>query len=127
MIARDMHGPTRAQIGADAEQQARAYLESHGLRCVATNWRAHFHKQAGELDLVMRDGDVLVFVEVRKRSSRSFGGAAASVTYSKQLRLIRAAQAYLCRLHGPTPACRFDVVAFEAEGINWIRNAFTAG
>lgn len=107
--------------------QARAFLEARGLQCVTTNWRAHFHKQAGELDLVMRDADVLVFVEVRKRSSRTFGGAAASVTYAKQLRLIRAAQAYLARLHGPMPACRFDVVAFEAEGINWIRNAFTAG
>jgi putative endonuclease len=126
MIARDALSPTRAEIGADAESQARAFLEARGLQCVASNWRAHFHKQAGELDLVMRDGEVLVFVEVRKRASRNFGGAAASVTHAKQLKLIRAAQAYLARLRGPMPPCRFDVVALEAEGINWIRNAFMA-
>ena len=127
MIARGPQPPQRARTGALAEQQARRYLERAGLSFVAANWRAQFHKQAGELDLVMRDGQTLVFVEVRMRTSRDFGGAAASVTWAKQARLIRAAQAYLMQVRGPLPPARFDVVAIEAEGINWIRNAFAAG
>ncbi|CAN5263530.1 YraN family protein [soil metagenome] len=115
---------TAGAIGAAAEQRAREYLEQQGLVFVASNWRAHFHKQAGELDLVMRDGATLVFVEVRARASRAFGGAAASVTPVKQARLRLAARAYLNGLGGPEPRCRFDVVALEAGRLDWLRDAF---
>ncbi|CAN5452145.1 hypothetical protein BH09PSE6_BH09PSE6_34160 [soil metagenome] len=115
---------TTSTVGAAAEQRAREYLERQGLVLVASNWRAHFHTQAGELDLVMRDGATLVFVEVRARASRAFGGAAASVTPVKQARLRLAARAFLQSLHTPEPPCRFDVVAFEAGRIDWLRDAF---
>ncbi len=82
--------------------------------------------KVGELDLVMRDGATLVFVEVRSRSSSSFGGAAGSIDHRKRLRLSRAANLFLLERYGQQrwPACRFDVVAFEAGRPNWIRAAF---
>jgi putative endonuclease len=119
--------PTRASIGAEAERRARTWLEAQGLVFVVANWRAQFHKQAGELDLVMRDGETLVFVEVRKRSRSDFGGAAASVDGYKQLKLVRAARAFLAsQVRGAPPPCRFDVVAIEGEQVQWIRDAFSA-
>lgn len=80
----------------------------------------------GEIDLIMRDGAVLVFVEVRVRRSMAFGGAAASVTVGKQIRLRRQAQAWLKQHFGDAdwPECRFDVLAFEAGEPHWIRAAF---
>lgn len=105
--------------GAAGEAQALAYLQAQGLKAVGSNFRC----KAGEIDLVMQDGETLVFVEVRKRASRSHGGAAASVTPHKQARLIRAAQFYLQRHRFP-PACRFDVVAIDGERIEWLRDAF---
>lgn len=107
--------------GAAAEARAEAYLVAQGLRPVARNWRV----RGGEIDLVMRDGASLVFVEVRARSGLAYGGAAASVTPAKQARLLHAARAYLASL-GRTPACRFDVVAEEAGRLYWLRDAFQA-
>ncbi|HVL75804.1 MAG TPA: YraN family protein [Noviherbaspirillum sp.] len=107
--------------GAAAEERARAFLQAKGLVPVQANFRC----KGGEIDLIMRDGEVLVFVEVRKRSGTGFGGAAASVTARKQARLILAAQLYLQRYRFP-PACRFDVIAIDAGEIDWLRNAFTA-
>ena len=84
--------------------------------------------KVGELDLVMRDGATLVIVEVRSRSSAGFGGAAGSIDHRKQRRLHRAANLFLLERFGQHrwPACRFDVVAFEAGRPNWIRAAFDA-
>lgn len=74
----------------------------------------------------MRDTDgTLVFVEVRSRRDVSFGGAAASVSVTKQRRIRRAAEHYLRRLQA-LPACRFDVVAIDGERIEWIQAAFDA-
>lgn len=107
--------------GEEAEAQAAAYLEAHGLRLVTRNYRCRY----GEVDLVMRDGGTLVFVEVRRRSSTTFGGAAASITAAKRGKLISAARHYLA---GRTvlPPCRFDAVLIEGEParVTWIRNAF---
>lgn len=117
----------RSATGAAAEARARAHLESHGLRFVAANWRAQFRSQAGELDLVMRDGATLVFVEVRQRASQRFGGAASSVDAFKRAKLVRAAHAFLAsQVRGATPPCRFDVVAIEGDRLDWIRDAFGA-
>lgn len=79
----------------------------------------------------MRDADTLVFVEVRYRRSRAFGGAAVSVTREKQRRIARAARHYLAtKLRGAEPPCRFDVVAIEGDEkapvIDWIAGAFSA-
>jgi putative endonuclease len=107
----------RQEIGDAGEQQALDYLLSQGLILV----RRNFLCKGGELDLIMQDRDSLVFVEVRKRSSAAYGGALASVTYSKQRRLTLAAQVFLQAYRHP-PKCRFDIVAIEAEQINWLKN-----
>jgi putative endonuclease len=103
--------------GQGWEQQARLHLQRHGLRLVEANFRC----KGGEIDLIMQDGDSLVFVEVRQRADRSHGGAAASVTPAKIRRLVRAAQWYLTRLP-VMPACRFDLVAIDGSQLEWLRN-----
>jgi putative endonuclease len=115
----------KQQQGLQAEERALNFLADRGLSPVARNVRF----KVGEIDLVMRDGAQWVFVEVRARSSDRFGGAAASVGLRKQQRLMRAAQLFLLRRFGQSawPACRFDVVAFEADRLHWIRAAFTLG
>jgi len=112
----------RQREGFAAEQRALDYLLSQGLCLVARNFRV----RVGELDLVMRQGRELVVVEVRRRSSAGFGGAAASVTPVKQQRIRRAAQAFLLASCGVAawPALRFDVVAIQGDRIEWIRAAF---
>jgi len=110
---------TSRQIsGAAGEDAALDHLRRHGLTLVERNFRC----KGGEIDLVMRDGAALVFVEVRRRADDRHGGAAASVTPAKQARLLLAAQLYLQRYRVP-PACRFDVVAIDGDRINWLKNA----
>ena len=109
-------------IGRDAEARAENLLMREGLRPVARNYRC----RGGEIDLIMRDGEHLVFVEVRYRSESTYGGAAGSIGAHKQRRLILAARHYLLSSGWPGP-CRFDVVAFEqGRRETWIRNAFDA-
>jgi len=113
---------TARQItGAAGEAQALAYLQDQGLVLVEQNFRC----KTGEIDLVMRDGQSLVFVEVRARASNRYGGAAASVTPSKQRRLIRTAHYYLQRFRA-MPPCRFDVIAIDAGIMHWLKNAIEA-
>ena len=122
-----MAGPRRThaqQRGDAAERRAEKHLEQAGLRPVARNWRCRL----GELDLIMRDGATLVFVEVRRRRPGRHGTAAESVGPNKRARLIRAATLYLQRLPDPPP-CRFDVVAIDERPdgtlqLDWIRRAF---
>ena len=109
--------------GAEAEELGCRFLEGRGLRLVARNYRCRW----GEIDLVMRDGAHLVFVEVRYRRSTAFGSGADTVTPDKQARLIAAARHYLQRLAGREPPCRFDVLAITGSvrpRIDWIRDAF---
>lgn len=115
---------SRQQTWAGCEQQARRLLEQAGLTFVAANVRF----QAGEIDLIMRDRATWVFVEVRYRRNALFGGAAASVTRSKQLRLLRAAALWLNRRRESleTTDCRFDVVAVTGAKVDWLPNAFSA-
>lgn len=100
------------------ERKALAHLERHGLTLVEANFRC----KGGEIDLVMRERESLVFVEVRQRAGAQHGGAAASITPAKVRRLVRAAQFYLMRFSS-MPACRFDVVAIDGDTLEWIRNA----
>jgi putative endonuclease len=121
-------GMTKKEAGDEAESRALAHLTRHGLKLVQRNYRvaAGPHARGGEVDLIVRDTDgTLVFVEVRARRNASHGGAAASVTRSKQRRLIYAAQHYLLRFASPPP-CRFDVVAIEADTLQWFQAAFDA-
>ncbi|MGV3345956.1 YraN family protein [Enterobacteriaceae bacterium LUAb1] len=108
--------------GAHYEALARQWLEQHGLRFIAANVRC----REGEVDLVMRDTHCWVFVEVRYRRNARFGGAIASITRSKQRRIIKAAVYWLTkqRRNIYTETCRFDVVAITGEQINWISDAF---
>lgn len=116
---------TRKAAGDAAEDRALAHLLDAGLRLVARNYRTP-GRGGGEIDLVMRDGATLVFVEVRRRSRADFGGAAASVGFVKQRRIVFAARHFLLRLRGSPPPCRFDVVAVEDGRITWLRAAFDA-
>ncbi len=108
---------SKQRTGDVAEQQALDYLQIAGLQLIERS----FLCKGGEIDLIMRDGKHLVFVEVRKRSSRQFGGALASVTPAKQKRMVHAAQVYLQNMK-PIPPCRFDVIAFEGEELLWLKN-----
>ena len=114
----------KQRAGAAAEDAGLRHLTERGLALLARNARY----PEGELDLIMLERDVLVFVEVRMRSGSAFGGAAASVDRFKQKRLQRAAQHWLLQHHGDRwPACRFDVVTVQGDGtIEWIRDAFAA-
>jgi putative endonuclease len=117
---------TTKDDGDAAEDRALAYLLRQGLRLVARNYRTP-GRGGGEIDLVMREGDgTLVFVEVRRRAGRGFGGAAASVGWVKQRRVVFAARHYLLRLR-EAPPCRFDVISMEGGAVDWIRAAFDAG
>jgi len=110
----------RSLLGQTAEARAAAFLQARGLKLLARNWRCRF----GEIDLIMRDGATLVFIEVRLRSRNDFGGAAASVTPAKQRKLLAAARQYLATLK-TLPPCRFDVVALSGDDApDWIRTAF---
>jgi putative endonuclease len=112
----------KQRAGDAAEDAAAKHLAAAGCRIVARNARY----RDGEVDLVARERDVLVFVEVRMRVSLRFGGAAVSVNTLKQKRIARAAQHWLLGEYGERwPACRFDVVTVDGSGtIEWIRDAF---
>jgi putative endonuclease len=108
--------------GIEAEDLAARFLGRHGLEIVQRNYRCRL----GEIDLVARDGETLVFVEVRLRGDARFGGAAASISFHKQRRLLAAAGLYLSRLRR-TPACRFDAVLLDRAGrIEWLRDVISA-
>ncbi|MGC1548016.1 MAG: YraN family protein [Rhodanobacter sp.] len=113
--------------GAAFEQRACTELERAGLKLLARNYTTRH----GELDLVMRDGDVVVFVEVRYRVRAGHGDAIASITQSKRDKLIRTAQLWLAaHPQHAQRACRFDVVSYDGPADNaqmqWLRGAFEA-
>jgi putative endonuclease len=120
---------TSARNGKCAEDLAAAYLAGQGLELLARNVRC----KAGEIDLVCRDGVVLVLVEVRQRVRQDFGGALASVAPPKRRKLVRAAR-FLLHMR---PAWRRSIVRFDVVGVQgnpcgsheiaWIKDAFRAG
>lgn len=112
--------PTQ-RLGDAGEDRALELLERAGLSLVARQVACRF----GEIDLIMRDRNEWVFVEVRRRSRADFGSAAESITPAKQQRLRRSAQTWLQQQGSGRPAaCRFDVCAIDGNEIEWIRNAF---
>ena len=114
--------PTRLsrkqEQGRQWENAALAYLRRHGFVLIEANFRC----KLGEIDLVVRDGPTLVFVEVRQRAAGAPVDAATSIGPAKIRRIVRAAQVYLQRL-SQTPPCRIDVVAIDGNNMQWIRNA----
>jgi putative endonuclease len=106
--------------GAAAEAIAARFLQARGMRILERNYRC----RGGEIDLIARDGPMLVFIEVRLRHGKAFGGAAASITAAKRRRLAFAARHYLGRI-GSEPPCRFDAILLDAlapERIEWLRD-----
>lgn len=107
--------------GKTAEQLAASYLQQNGLKLLESNYRCRF----GEIDLIMRDGKEIVFVEVRLRTSAAYGGAGESITPAKRQKLTRTADHYLMQ-HGAAP-CRFDAVllgSLATSDLQWLKNAF---
>ena len=96
----------RKQTGRQGEEIAAAFLAGKGYRLIQRNW----HTQIGELDLVMEEGETLVFVEVRTRQGKSFGTPEESITAAKQARLIELAQTYLQETNEVARPWRIDVV-----------------
>ncbi len=120
-----MDGRYRKEAGIAGEIAALAYLRDRGLQLIERNYRC----RAGEIDLVMLDGATLALIEVRYRADASFGGAAASVIWRKQRRIVNAARHLLqSRAELRRHPARFDVIAVSpgrpALQIEWIRHAF---
>ena len=112
------------QRGAAYEKKARRFLESQGLEFIAAN----VHTSGGEIDLIMQHQQAIVFIEVRFRQSDTFGSAVASITKTKQKRLLHTAKVWLSGIDESfeTVDCRFDVLAFTGNEIEWLTNAFAA-
>jgi putative endonuclease len=117
--------PSAKARGDAGEDEALAFLQARGLRLLQRNYRTP-GRGGGEIDLIMQSPDgTVVFVEVRKRSRSDFGGAAATVGHVKQRRIVFAARHYLLSWRQLPPA-RFDVVALDATGPQWLQAAFDA-
>lgn len=119
-------GTTRQTAGREAEAYALLHLQEHGLQLITRNWSC----KRGELDLVMLDGDTVVFVEVRYRRHAGWGGALESVDFRKQQKLTLAAQSFLqSESRWADSPCRFDVIAINGDpgtlpALSWVTNAF---
>ena len=116
----------RISLGKSGEDLACRELERRGYVIVARRYRV----RGGELDVIARDGDTIVFVEVKTRIGRMFGEAAEAVTPLKQLRMTRLAEEYLMRHRLADCPCRFDVVSVHVgagtQVVEVIQNAFDA-
>ena len=118
----------RQALGREGEAAARAYLERRGVRILIQNFRC----TAGEIDLIGRTRDTLVFIEVKTRSSDAYGPPHLAVHLKKQRQIVRAAQWFLAEQRVPEVPCRFDVVAVTlppGDGrptVDWVQNAFPA-
>jgi putative endonuclease len=113
--------PPSNKIGADAESRAEQYLHSKGLKTIEKNYLC----KVGEIDLIMKDEDSLIFVEVRFRKNNHFGSAAESVDYKKQTKIRKSAEHYLIYNRAYSRyAKRFDVVAITGSELSWLQGAF---
>ena len=111
---------TSVSTGKRAEALAEKYLKSRGLVLECRNFRA----KTGEIDLIMSQGDLLIFIEVRYRINPNFGSGADSVSYQKRRKIARTAELYLQKSGLRWKRYRFDVVSIGDE-LAWIENAFT--
>ena len=111
----------KATVGKDAETRALQHLQKQGLLLISRNYLTRH----GEIDLIMEDSGTLIFVEVRYRRNKMFGGAGVSVTSEKQRKLLATAEHYIQR-HAPNQAARIDVLAIEGDELHWIKNAIEA-
>lgn len=120
-----MPHPERQAYGLHVEQEVARHLQSKGLTFVEANYRC----KMGEIDLIMRDNETLVFVEVRFRSDANAVNPLESITRSKQRKVIRTASYYLLDRHNSHDlSCRFDAVGVtrtnDCWDFDWVSNAF---
>ncbi|MBT4837447.1 MAG: YraN family protein [Methylococcales bacterium] len=114
-------------LGQHYEQEACQFLKNKGFKLITQN----FQCKSGEIDLIMEDSEMLVFVEVRYRKTQNYGGGTHSISASKQKKIIQTALLYL-QQHNKyeEQACRFDVISIcqqnNQSDITWIPSAFTA-
>lgn len=114
----------KRQIGSGYEEQAAEFLQRAGMQILHRNFRT----RAGEIDLVARDGDCLVFVEVKYRRDSRMGTALEAVDLRKQGMIIKTARYYLLRFgYSADTPCRFDVVGITGDEITYVKDAFWAG
>ncbi len=109
----------RREKGAQSEEIAAQYLKEKGYRILQRNFRW----KGGEIDIIARQRDLIVFVEVRSRAYSEFGLAAETINFSKREKIKRTALLYLQKDHLDSPT-RFDVIAFDGENMTHIENAF---
>ena len=111
-------------IGRQAERIAKRYLKNQGLQFIEAN----FHSRMGEIDLIMRDLDTMIFVEVRYRKSTVYGSPLETITPSKQNKIRLTAESYLGKHNLNNIDCRFDTIGLSgliaSPTIEWIKNAF---
>jgi putative endonuclease len=110
----------RQQLGLRYESLALTYLEQQGLKLIAKNYSCSL----GELDLILEDQDCLVFVEVRYRKI-GWTQSLETITHSKQQRLINTAMHYLQQHRLTEMDCRFDVIGFDGDHLEWLQNAIS--
>ncbi len=115
----------RTRLGQRGEAKAARHVRRHGLRLIARNWRC----PEGELDILARDGELLVIIEVRTARTRFAGGPVATVGPEKRRRLTQLAQRWLLASRWKPAGVRFDVVGVVYHGwfrweIDWVRGAF---
>ena len=110
------------RVGFTSEKAAEKYLKKHGLKTILKN----FSCKLGEIDIIMRDQDTIVFVEVRSRQNQNYANSLESVTPEKQRRIIKTALYYLQTTNQVDKVdCRFDVIGIDhASNLTWIKNAF---
>ena len=117
-----MQAALKKQVGQHAEQKACDFLQARGLHLLTRNYRCF----CGEIDLVMRDGHDIVFVEVRSRTSSNYGSAVDSVNKTKQKKIIKSAIHYLQKQNWLEKVnYRFDIIGLSKTNLEWIKNAFS--
>ena len=111
----------KREIGNQYENLACSYMEKEGMHILARNYRV----RAGEIDIIAMDKDVLVFAEVKYRSSIEYGGAEYAIPDSKKKTIVRVAQWFMASRKIPQDTfCRFDAVLIDGETITYIKNAW---
>ena len=111
---------TSVEIGQQAEARAEQFLRDRGFSLIQRNFRA----KTGEIDLIMAQGDLLTFVEVRYRANPSYGTGAESISKAKQRKIIHTAETFLQQSSHRWNQYRFDVISI-GDDIHWIPGAFT--
>lgn len=108
----------RQIIGKTGENKAKNYLKRRGYQILETNYRT----KAGEIDLIVKEKDCLVFVEVKTRTTEEYGTPAEAVSFYKQQHMLKSAKYYLSR-HGGDCECRFDVIEVFMSAKGWLKIA----